>query len=257
MKTQHVILAILGSCAFVAMLAIAGSFIFSYHGEVPTHRRTYLLDRTNEFQLSADSEHVELEFSMDELKQSRRVVIRPVTDILTEDRIHLELPAYRIIGEWSTTEWEGHKDEEYRRGQIEKFELGVSSTISEVMSERIGYDRTSFIRSLVQELQSLSDYPTDDRALIVFSDLAEFNDERNWLDASPSLERMKKDDRLVWDEIPGAKELELKGIHIFFIYRPTQNQETSYRTRSEFLKRRLEEQGARVVIRAKDTHLKF
>lgn len=234
---------------------IAGAYLFTPGENLPTHRQVILLDRTDEFEIDPSDETIDLIFSQDEVRQARSVVIRPITELATEDRITLELNAYRLFGTWDES-WYGHADERFRKDQIAAFESQLDSTISSMSQGQVGYQKTSFLMPFVKELEILSEQKEDDRTLIVFGDLAEHSSTANWLKNSSELRRLAKDDRSVWEQF-GGSELDLSGIKIVFIFRPSSGQEDAYVTRSTYLKNRLTEQGASVHIQARETTINF
>lgn len=211
----------------------------------PVHRSVVFIDRTDSVRLSVCIDDLDLRYK-DRLKQGRSVTVRPITDVATEGRIVLELVPYE-----GQPLFEGHMDEDWRQNHIREFEDSLQSVFDQIAKKPTGFDHTQYLRPFIDELRMLMSYPSDERYVLVFGDVGEFNAISDWVGESETrtINRLARDDRSVWDGLDGVSDLDLNGISITFVYTPTAEREGGYLIRVHYLKRRLEELGAAVTIR--------
>lgn len=246
MKNLAIILFI--AVLLLALIGVPVFLIVSKAPQRPLYRASYLIDRTDTFELNPTRIITEEQFTWDELKQGRNVRVRKVTNVVGEDISVFPLPTYRDWGDPST--WNFEDNELFRESRIKKFEDDVSFTLKAFAGTRTGYAHSAVMEPLIQELLHLQDYPIDDREVFVYSDLGQNTVTDNWVTHHVNRYALKTDSPHLWTALEGSGELtDLSGIKVHLIHRPkTANEDTEYRIRARYVKARLTELGAEVFI---------
>ncbi len=161
----------------------------------------------------------------------------------------MSLSPYRQMGTWDDS-WQGHRDSEFRESQIRGFEQSVKSKLDSISRMEHSFQNTNLLHPLIRELQELSTFPNDDRQVFVFSDLGENTSEHNWLSGSKEFRALSERNPAIWNSIDGVEQLDLHGIHVFFIYHPDSETEDGFLVRSAYLKHFLELAGAEVSVQS-------
>lgn len=250
MKTAHVILG-LTAMLFIGALIYAAISTVPYR---PVYRASYLLDRTDTFELQPSTMRTEHQFSWHQLKQERNVRIRKVTDVVSEDITIVTLPPF---GDWrNPASWNMEDNEIFRESKIRKMEEALATTLSTLATEKTGYSHSAIMEPLIQELVYLQAYPHDDRELFIYSDLGQNTIKHNWITSKDTINRLAASDTTLWTTIEGVSDLtDLTGIRIHFIHRPQTAQEDEvYRIRANYVKTQLTKLGATVSVHGGINH---
>jgi hypothetical protein len=244
---MRTILYTLGGVMLIS-LGILAYLILSPAPYRPIYRATYLLDRTDIFQIDPGAIQTEQQFSWDPLKQGREVRIRKVTDVVNEDITVMALPSYRDLRNPSS--WNLEDNELFREHRIRKMEEQVADALSKVNDQQTGYDHSAVMEPLVDELIQLQHYSGDDRVLILFSDLGQHTPTDDWILNQKTINQIESDNPAPWSSIDRVGELtDLKGIRIHIVHRPTSAMaDKAFRMRAQYVKAQLTERGATVNI---------
>lgn len=251
MKTKIIITIIIA--VFIAAILSLAYILYPRSKPAPVKIEVKLLDMTDTFRLKPEPADIEQGFSVSKRKQGRIARIKTVVDVEQGDLYLFELEPYQIPGQPET--WNLSSNDIFRDEKIEAFEKGVWDTINRLYDDSIGYNQTALLAPMVEELIYLQDYNNDDRSLAVYSDLVENRNELSFLD-NKTIALLQKDRLSVWESVSGVETLnDLSGIVVYFIHRPMSGEEADrYRIISNYLKRRLESYGAKVIIQGKVIH---
>lgn len=252
MTTKHLIIGV----AIVAACAATCYFFFPRMNSVPVHRESYILDVTDTFRIQPEQHDIEHAFTWDRNKQGRTTRVRKITDIDQGDVYEFSLNANQIPGQITTFNF--LSSDLHRGSEIESFDAEVWNTVSSFYNDSIGYQNTSLLMPLVEELVLLQEFKDDERVLLVYSDLNENREALSFLNTQ-TLKALQQDDISIWESVPGVESLkDLSGIKIYLIHRPMAGAEAEqYRIVSGYLKKRLESYGATVNIQGKVIHTRL
>lgn len=237
------------TCVVVALVAATAFVLYPRETNFPVHRESYLLDMSDTFKIKPEVTDINHSYH-DTRKQEREVRLRTVTDIDQGDVYVFELPAFHVLGQPET--WKLNTNEIFRDDEIERFEKKMWTTIDTLYQQNIGYDHTSLLIPLVEELIHLQSYPSDTRNVLVYSDLGENRQQLSFLNPT-TIRTLRENDASLWESIPGTSKLkDLSGITVYFIHRPLSGDEADYyRLKAEYLKQQIESLGGTVIIQGK------
>ena len=235
----------------IAIILIAGVLAYlNLHNapQRPVYRASLLLDRTDTFNITPTFIWSDEQFTWDAFKQGREIRLRRVTDVVVEDLTVLPLPTFRDWGDPST--WALDDNNLFRKGRVKKMEADVSEELSKLTEQQTGYTHTAIMEPLIQELIHLQQFPKDDRYVYVYSDLGQNTPKDNWISDYDTKIKLQFNDKVVWKLLDGARELrDLSGITVHLIHRPKNaDEDQEYRLRANYIKARLTELGAEVLI---------
>ena len=240
----------LGALAALAYLGAGGA------SQKPLYRSTYLVDLTDSFRVSEAVLIPEHAFSWNELNQGRIVRMRLISDVVGEQVSIMGLPAYRDLTRPET--WRLESNGFKREKEVKAFDGSVNEALEELTDMPRGRDRTAVLEPLVQELIHLQEYPEDDRYVFVFSDLGENTWNRdNWVSSADTITMLTADERALWEHIQGTSELaDLSGITVYIIHQSeSSKRDAFFSLRAQYVKRRLVELGANVIIQGNIRHI--
>ena len=232
MKTFLVIISIFITGALVS--------VFTYHAPVTTEV-TLLRDITDPVMSAPSSNEIFSLFDFSNKEKWNGAVFRflDITDVSLNSVSQISIPPEN---KWLSNEPE-------RDRQIRKFEDSLNSIVSN--TENVGKMHSSVYIPLSRELARLSQSKSQERILIVYSDLMENNpglsfyrsNEFSILENNPDSIR-KTFER--WQPLPP-----LSGIEIDIVYHPKDvSTDAAFKVVSAFYKNMLEQKGARVTISA-------
>lgn len=238
----------LGGIMLVSLGVLAYLTLFTSSPYRPVYRETYLLDRTDSFQIDPGAIQTERQFSWSALKQGRDIRIRKVTDVVNEDITVLALSSYRDLRNPSS--WNLEDNELFREHRIRKIEEQLADVLLSLNDEHTGYAYSAVMEPLVEELIHLQQFPKDDRVLILYSDLGQNTPKDDWIINKKTIKQIENDSLEPWSHLDRANELtDLKGVHIHIVHKPTSAMaDEAFRMRARYVKARLTELGATVNI---------
>jgi len=250
MKTPHITTAIVAALLIGALMYAA----ISTAPYRPVYRASYLLDRTDTFQLNPTAMRTEHQFSWNRLKQERNVRIRKVTDVVSEDITILSLPPFGDFR--NPASWDFADNEVFRENKVRKMEVELATTLARLATEQTGYHHSAIMEPLVDELIHLQAYPHDDRELFLYSDMGQNTISHNWIKREATTNQLAANDTTLWSVIEGVSDLtDLIGIRIHIIHRPkTAEEDVVYRIRANYVKTQLTKLGAIVSIHGGVNH---
>lgn len=242
MKTTAITLLTVFAVSLIAYVAISTA------PHIPTYRASYLLDRTDTFELDPVVVRPAPQLSHDALKQEREIRVRRVTNIVNEDVTVLSIPVYRDLRDLTSFDFEDN--EVFRRKRIQKVDEQLSRVLADLGSQQTGFSHSAILEPLVQELAHLQEHTGDDRELFMYSDLGENTPASDWILDKATLAQLASGDPAPWEDIEGVRGLtDLTGININIIHRPKAvHEDVAFGLRARYLKARLSELGATVHI---------
>jgi hypothetical protein len=146
-------------------------------------------------------------------------------------------------------EWLSNKFQ--RKEKIKAFRLKIEQAINEATGEKIGKDYSSLYLPIAKELNSLSKSKTDNRHMLIYSDLMDNTDELSFYDSNTLQLLMTKPDSIAKYFDSQLRLENLDGIKIYLVFQPKDMKaDEVYRTVSGFYKSLFEGKGATVEVTA-------
>lgn len=137
-----------------------------------------------------------------------------------------------------------------RKRQIAKFKSDIDNYLDTAAHDTVGHDRSSVYHPMVSALTELAQSTATDRTLILYSDLAENENDISFYRPG-TLALLRSDPDRIAAELAAKAPLpdDLSGIRVYFIYQPSNPQSDAlFQTVSSFYKSLLEKRNATVVI---------
>lgn len=245
------------SMAVLGFTALSGLAFLAVDSmpERPQFRASYILDMTDSFRISESMVRPEHAFSWNEIDQGRIVRMRRITDVIGEEVSIMELPTFRDLSRPET--WHIDQNNFVREREVTAFDRQVDATLEEISNEPRGRDHSAVLEPLVEELAYLEHYPGDDRYVFLFSDLGQNSYSDNWVSSSDTIAMLAHDDPQPWEHIRGTAELkDLTGITVYIIHQSeSSKRDAFFSIRAQYVKRRLVDLGATVVIQGSTQHI--
>ena len=144
--------------------------------------------------------------------------------------------------------WNFNSNDWMRGNKVKDYNQEIKVAFQKVDRSQIGYENTSLLAPLVQELLYFQSKPNYLRALYLFSDLEQFQFQANFLD--PNVQKQLRNSTSdYWEGITDAKKLsDLSGVSVYIIHQPKADENERFKLFSNFLRIHLEKLGATVTI---------